>query len=158
MGEFPSKKNQFKKGQSGNPKGRPKKLLSSVVAGLKQEGYEEVKSSQIKDAFELLISLDEEKLKQVALDRQMPMVCRIVAKAVVSKKGFEIIEKILDRVHGKAIQKTKSDDGFNMIHAGVSEERLYEVLEEKRQQRINSMSPKEREAYKKEQQDAKESQ
>lgn len=97
--------NTFKKGQSGNPKGQPKKVLSRVNEQLKEEGYSAASANNIVEAYSILINLDEERIKSIISDNSYPMLMRIVAKEMLSKNGAEMIEKILDRAHGKAIQK-----------------------------------------------------
>ena len=97
--------NTFKKGQSGNPKGQPKKVLSRVNEQLKEEGYSAASANNIVEAYSILINLDEGRIKSIISDNSYPMLMRIVAKEMLSKNGAEMIEKILDRAHGKAIQK-----------------------------------------------------
>ncbi len=43
-------------------------------------------------------------LKSIAADEEQPMMLRIMAKRMLSNKAFEVLEKILDRIHGKASQ------------------------------------------------------
>jgi len=97
--------NTFKKGQSGNPKGQPKKVLSRVNEQLREEGYTAASANNIVEAYSILINIDEERIKSIISDSSYPMLMRIVAKEMLSKNGAEMIEKILDRAHGKAIQK-----------------------------------------------------
>jgi len=97
--------NTFKKGQSGNPKGQPKKVLSRVNEQLREEGYTAASANNIVEAYSILINIDEERIKSIISDNSYPMLMRIVAKEMLSKNGAEMIEKILDRAHGKAIQK-----------------------------------------------------
>ena len=101
------KKYQFKKGQSGNPNGRPKKLVSTVIADLKAEGYEEVTADHVKQAYQLLIGLDKDKIVEIGKDNEQSMLLRVVSRAILDNKGFEMIEKMLDRAHGKATNKTE---------------------------------------------------
>jgi hypothetical protein len=100
--------NTFKKGQSGNPKGQPKKVLSRVNEQLKEEGYSAASANNIVEAYSILINLDEERIKSIINDTTYPMLMRIVAKEMLSKNGAEMIEKILDRAHGKATQKQEN--------------------------------------------------
>lgn len=92
----------WKEGESGNPNGRPKKLVSKVLDELKEEG-EQVSKSQVFDIYQIMISLTIPKLKEVAGDETKPALYRILAKEILGKKGFEAIEKMLDRANGKAM-------------------------------------------------------
>ena len=96
--------------KSGNIKnvGRPKKLLSNLNEQLKAEGYLPATNGNVMEAFNLLINLDEDRIKAIIGDVSYPMLMRIVAKEMLSKNGAEMIEKILDRAHGKAIMKQES--------------------------------------------------
>lgn len=126
MGKKDIIKHQWKKGQSGNPNGRPKKVFSTVLDSLKKKGYEKVSKSQVRDAYEYLVGIDEKQLKAIVTDIETPMLFRVVGKEILSKKGFEIIEKMLDRAHGKAAQTTNlgnaGEDAFKVIlvHASKS--------------------------------------
>ena len=101
---------QFKKGNTFG-KGRPKKLVSTVIADLKAEGYEEVTADHVKQAYQLLIGLDRVKVVEIGNDKEQSMLMAQVARAILANKGFEIIEKMLDRAHGKATNKTEVTGG-----------------------------------------------
>ena len=64
-----------------------------------------MKPVNIVEAYEALLGLDEKQLQEITLDKARPMIARIVAKAMLSPKGNEMLETMLDRVHGKAVQK-----------------------------------------------------
>jgi len=89
-----------KKGEVRNPDGRPKKMVSVVLDTLKKNGYSNIKRSQVVDIYEILLTLPEPVIKGMVADLEMPMIYRIVAKEMLSKKGFDIIEKMINRVHG----------------------------------------------------------
>lgn len=105
-----SKKNlkPFKKGKSGNPKGRPKKLVTSILESLKEEG-EIVTRRMVTETYQVLLSLTQSQLTKIASDKEQPMLNRIVAKEMLGKKGFEIIEKMLDRANGRPTQVNEID-------------------------------------------------
>lgn len=102
-------KHGFKKGQSGNPYGQPRKVLSRINEELKKEGFEPASSGNVIEAYNLMINLPEEKIKQIIADATYPMIMRIVGKEMLGKGGPEMIEKMLDRAHGKAMQKQQMD-------------------------------------------------
>jgi len=108
-GETPEGAIPFVPGESGNPNGRPRKLLSSINKELTERGFERVSASQVMESFELLFNLTEEEIKERAIDKESPMLLRIAGKAMLSSKGMEMVEKMLDRAHGKAQQKMQVD-------------------------------------------------
>lgn len=52
-----------------------------------------------------MVQLPQAKLKAFTEDKDKPMLVRIIAKAMLSGKGFDVIEKMLDRGIGKAVQR-----------------------------------------------------
>lgn len=109
-----------KKGEVRNPNGAPRKLLSTINEELKQEGYERATQAHIIEAYEILVNLPEAKIKAIIADSDAPMLLRIVGKAMLSPKGTEMIEKILDRAHGKAKQQTDLTTGGKELQAGIT--------------------------------------
>lgn len=96
----------YKKGQSGNPYGPPKKLTSQVLADLKAAGYERVGPSSVTEASEQLIGVPESVLRSIAKDTEQPVFMRILAETLLKKKGrFEAVNVVMDRAHGKAKQQ-----------------------------------------------------
>jgi hypothetical protein len=58
-----------------------------------------------------LVNIDIPRLSEMINDIKQPAMVRIVGKSIVSGKGFDVIEKMLDRGIGKAINNVdvKSD-------------------------------------------------
>lgn len=92
------------KGDRFNPHGRAPKLLSSIVKDLKAQGYERATANTVVEAFEMLMNVPEEVLADMIKDKKQPMSVRIVGKAMMSAKGWDVLQAMMDRVHGKAKQ------------------------------------------------------
>ena len=93
--------NTFEKGDPGGP-GRPPLLLSTIVAELRAKGYERATAGTVADAFETLLNVTHEDLVKMGQDPKSPMSLRIVAKGMLNAKGWEVLQAMLDRAHGKA--------------------------------------------------------
>ena len=94
----------FKKGESGNPKGRPRKLISETIKELEAEGVQQTTTTEIKAVYLMLINLTIPELENRVKDSKQSALVRIVGKAILSGKGFEIIERMLDRSIGRPNQ------------------------------------------------------
>lgn len=112
---FPHDGNKFKEGTSGNPNGRPPKLLSHIVNQWKSEGFEAVSPAQVLEAYTVLINVTEGRIKEIVGDQEAPMFLRIVGKAMLSNKGTDMIEKMLERAYGKATQPVNHSGGMSII-------------------------------------------
>lgn len=103
-GGTPQNLKPFKKKESGNPNGRPKRLVSSVCEELEKSGNKPVAANEVRDCYMRLLNIPIEELNALVSDNKNPALIRIIGKAILSAKGFEIIEKMLDRSFGKALQ------------------------------------------------------
>ena len=99
-----------------NRKGRPRRLVSSIIQDLKERGIVQVKATDIVEAFEMLFNLESKEIAEIANNDSNPYFIRRVAKEMLSGKGFDIIERMIDRVHGKPKQATEitGKDGSNL--------------------------------------------
>ena len=112
--------NRFTKGEVTNPKGAPKKLVSSLIAQLKEEGYEGVTNGQISDVISLLLNLEKDRVKQLAEDAKQPIYVQRISRRLVTATDKEIgdfIDKQLDRAHGKPkqVNEHSGKDGEALI-------------------------------------------
>ena len=104
--------NGFQKNpQNINRNGRPRKMIADVIAELEKQGIKAATKSDIMDIYMRLINMEIQELEQIVKDPTQPVLVRIVGKNILSGKGFDTIEKMLDRSIGKAEQKTDITTG-----------------------------------------------
>ncbi len=111
--------NRFETGDPPGP-GAPKKLVSSLIAQLKEEGYEGVTNGQISDVISLLLNLEKDRVKQLAEDAKQPIYVQRISRRLVTATDKEIgdfIDKQLDRAHGKPkqVNEHSGKDGEALI-------------------------------------------
>jgi FAD synthase len=88
---------RWKKGESGNPKGRPQK----PVLQLKRAGY---KLAEINDTIQTLMTLTLEELRVVWDNPASTLLERTIASAIrksIEKGNLDAMETLLNRVYGK---------------------------------------------------------
>lgn len=93
------------KGETMNPNGRPRKTISAVNVELEASGATEATKQDITSCYLRLIQLSIPELEAKVKATDQPALIRIVGKAILSGKGFDVIEKVLDRGIGKPDQK-----------------------------------------------------
>ena len=108
------------KGDVLNPKGPTPKLLSTITAELKAKGYERATANQVADAFETLMNVPQNELADMVKDEKAPMSLRIVGKAMLTAKGWEVLQAMLDRAHGKAKQQLDHTTGGDKLPPPIS--------------------------------------
>lgn len=101
---------QFKPWLSWNPSGRPKKWISMVNEELKSKWYDPARKQDIEENYLQMLQLEESELKAMLNDKEKPMLVRILARNMLGGKWFEIIETMLDRAVGKAVQRNENDN------------------------------------------------
>lgn len=91
--------------QNINTNGRPKKGIALCNEQLAAQWFSPASKADIEANYMSLLNVDEDILKEMAQDRKQPMLIRIIIKNMLWGKGFDIVEKMLDRGIGKAIQR-----------------------------------------------------
>ena len=72
--------NRFEPGESGNPYGRPTKLVSQVLKDLKEAGAEAVSPGQVSDVITVLLNLPVEMIRKIAEDKKLPILIQRTAR------------------------------------------------------------------------------
>jgi len=86
-----------------NKTGANRKTISKVNIELEQEGCTEASKNDITSCYLRLIQLSIPELEKKVKDETQPALIRVVGKSILSGKGFDVIEKILDRGIGKVV-------------------------------------------------------
>jgi|SRR5574344_146727 hypothetical protein len=107
---MPKPENLIGKGFDARPEninrtGANRKTISSVNKDLENIGIKEASRADIVSCYMRLIQLSIPELTRMVGDEKQPALIRIVGKAILSGKGFDVIEKVLDRGIGKSDQK-----------------------------------------------------
>jgi len=92
---------RWKPGESGNPKGRPKK----PVLQMKVEGY---KLAEINDTIQMMCSMTAQELLKVWENPKATILERTIASALrksIEKGNLDSVETLLNRVYGKPKEK-----------------------------------------------------
>jgi len=92
----------LKKGGTIGP-GRPPKLAANVIADLQKEGYTEVSATDVSSVYKLLLNVPIDQLKTMATAADQPALVRVVARALVQGKGLDVVERMIDRAHGRTV-------------------------------------------------------
>ena len=99
-----------------NRTGLNRKSIASVNLELEKKGCKAANKQDIVDCYLRLINIDLPELTKMIKDDKQPAMIRIVGKAILSGKGFDIIEKMLDRGIGKPDSKLTLDGGINVTN------------------------------------------
>ena len=105
-------KPRWKKGESGNPNGRPRKFVSQ----LKLDGY---KVSEINDTIQNMMSLNVDELKKVWDNPNATILEKTIAGALrksMEKGNLDSMETLLTRVFGKPKQEMDITTGGDKLN------------------------------------------
>ena len=108
--------NWFKQNpQNANRKWQPKKWIALVNAKLKADWYTPATKADIIETYTQMVNLNNDRLKELQIDESQPMLVRILAENILSKKWFDIVEKMLDRWIWKATENKKIETNVTII-------------------------------------------
>lgn len=112
----------FKPGESGNPNGRPRKMVSQVIEDLGEAGIEHVTKQQVQGAIEALLNCQRQDLIKYAEDESHSILIRIVARHMIKAGDSDrVFNWLLDRAFGKPEQKTELSGKVSLFDALTEE-------------------------------------
>ena len=113
----------WKKGESGNPKGRPKSRVSEFrVKIMGKAGAKKFYGISATEWYELLLTADLSELKALAAEETTPALAKTYARAIIADMNAgktSTIDRISEKLYGKAIQRVEHTgaDGSDLIPA-----------------------------------------
>lgn len=113
------KKYQFKKGQSGNPDGRPKNIENVLNDYFISEHNLKLSKSQAQDIIKTLLSKTKAELVELAKNDELPFWISLIAKKATrdyEKGSIHILDVLFDRVYGKPKEEVETHN--ENIHSG----------------------------------------
>jgi len=118
----------FKKGQSGNPNGRPRKYVSTLT----DQGY---KLSEINDTIQAMMAMSLDELKKVYQDKEATILEKTIAHSMqkgLKNGNLSSMETLLTRVYGRPKEKLETEGtntNFNVDLSGLSTKDLLKLIE-----------------------------
>ena len=96
---------KWKKGQSGNPNGRPCKSFASINAELKAKGIDKLSKSDLLDAYALIFNSTEDDLVNIAKDKNTPYALKIIIMELNDKRTrAKAMQDYRDYTFGRATE------------------------------------------------------
>lgn len=121
--------NRWEKGESGNPRGsQTRKLTRTIIKELEAKGIKGLKPGDVIAIFQTLLDSTFDELKAISEDDNAPYFVRRTATEMTKGKGWEIMERMIDRAHGKAkgtedVNIRSGSTFFNLMRAASKEEK-----------------------------------
>jgi len=117
---------RFEKGQSGNPKGRPRSRVDGFKVKLmgrsNAKKFYGITPFELSEWYETLITLTFSELKALEQNEETPALIKNYIRAIISDMSAgrtTTVDKIVERLYGKAIQRVEHTgaDGSDLMPA-----------------------------------------
>jgi hypothetical protein len=115
--------------QNINKTGANRKTISAVNIELEGLGYTEATKNDIISCYLRLVQIPIPELEAKVKDGTQPALIRIVGKAILGGKGFDVIEKILDRGIGKPDQKYEHSGEIKTTPLNLTKKQIDKAIE-----------------------------
>ena len=116
-------------------RGRKPKVFSQIAKEFKALGIEEATPAVVQEAYQILLALPMSDIQAISsspkLENDMPILYRLAANLITSKRGLDMLKEMLDRAHGRPQQKTDITTGGEKINSaldGLSIETKAQIL------------------------------
>lgn len=91
--------------------GRKPRVFTQISKEFQARGIERATPEAVAEAYEYLLALTMQEVSDIAFGLNktddLPAIMALAAQEMKGKRALEIIREMLDRAHGKAIQKTE---------------------------------------------------
>jgi hypothetical protein len=101
----------WKKGQSGNPAGRPKKIENVLRDYFLAEHNLKLSKNQMSDIIQVMLSKTKTELVELAKNDEMPFWISLIAKKAqrdYEKGSIHILDVLFDRVYGRPKEEVEN--------------------------------------------------
>jgi len=106
----------WKPGESGNPKGRPRKSFGSINKELKAKGVEPLSKSDLLDAYALVFNSTDKELTELKDDQATPYALTIIIEELKDKRTRgKALQDYRDYVYGRAVENLEINNNVKIF-------------------------------------------